>query len=162
MVPMETSGAGLSRTMPEPCRPIKAIKSPIPAEMAFFKSKGMQFRIASRRLVIVRRMKIRPSRKTAVRANCQEYPMPRQTLNAKKALSPMPGARPTGRLAYSAMIAVAMAELRAVAAKTELASMPAALKILGLTAKIYAIVIKVVIPAKTSVLIVEPFSLILK
>ena len=40
--------------------------------------------------------------------------------------------------------------------------MPAALKILGLTAKIYAIVIKVVIPAKTSVLIVEPFSLILK
>ncbi len=88
--------------------------------------------------------------------------MPRQTLNAKKALSPMPGARPMGKLAYSAMIAVAMAELRAVAAKTELASMPAALKILGLTAKIYAIVIKVVIPAKTSVLIVEPFSLILK
>lgn len=39
MFPMETSVAGLSMTMPEPCRPIKAIKSPIPAEMAFSNQK---------------------------------------------------------------------------------------------------------------------------
>ena len=39
------------------------------------------------------------SMKTAVRANCQLYPMPRQTVKTKNALMPMPGARPKGFLA---------------------------------------------------------------
>ena len=48
---------------------------------------------------------------------------------------------------------------RAVAIKTALASMPAAERMEGLTARIYAMVIKVVIPPSTSVLTVVWLSL---
>ena len=46
-----------------------------------------------------------------------------------------------------------------VAIRTAVASMPAAESMLGLIARIYAIVIKVVIPARTSVRTSVPYSL---
>ena len=54
---------------------------------------------------------------------------------------------------------VPMKPAMAVAVKTAALSMPVVLMILGLTARIYAIVIKVVIPAMISVLAVVPLSL---
>ena len=86
-------------TIPAPFSPTKAIKSPIPGLMARRKIKGMALTICWRRPVIVSRMKIRPSIMTAVSANCHEYPMVRTTVKAKKAFSPMPGAKAKGSLA---------------------------------------------------------------
>ena len=91
----------------------------------------------------------------AVSANCHEYPMVRHTVNTKKALSPMPGASPKGFLAYIAIISVPIMAARAVEVNTAFVTMPLEArteKMLGLTARMYAIVRKVVIPAITSVL----------
>ena len=52
----------------------------------------------------------------------------------------------------------AIADATAVAVKMEPASIPEALKMDGLSARMYTIVINVVIPAITSVLTVVPFS----
>ena len=52
----------------------------------------------------------------------------------------------------------ATAEASAVAVKIEPLSIPAALRILGLTARMYAIVIKVVSPARNSVRVLVPRS----
>ena len=54
---------------------------------------------------------------------------------ARKALSPIPGARANGRFATSPITRVAIAEERAVAVNTEPASIPEALRIPGLTAR---------------------------
>ena len=54
---------------------------------------------------------------------------------ARKALSPIPGARANGRFATSPITRVAIAEERAVAVKTAPASIPEALRIPGLTAR---------------------------
>ena len=74
----------------------------------------------------------------------------------------MPGARAMGRLANNAMHSVAMREANAVAVKTPPAGMPAAERIPGLTARMYAMVMKVVTPAMISVRTVVPCSFTLK
>ena len=71
----------------------------MPAPMAFFILSGMEFSIHWRTLVRVRMMKMTPSMKTAVRANCQLWPIERHTVYTKKALRPIPGARANGFLA---------------------------------------------------------------
>ena len=116
---------------------------------------GMESTIRVRMRVIVRITNISPSMSIAVSANCHEYPMVRHTVNTKKALSPMPGASPNGFLAYIAIISVPIMAARAVEVNTALVTMPLEArteKMLGLTARMYAIVRKVVIPAITSVL----------
>lgn len=70
----------------------------------------------------------------------------------------MPADSAKGRLAISAIQAVPMKDASAVASRTAVESIPAALRILGFTARMYAIVIKVVIPAMTSVLTVVLFA----
>ena len=62
------------------CRPMKEMNRPIPAPMACFKVSGMALTIFSRRLETVSRIKMIPSIKTAVSANCQVYPIVRQTV----------------------------------------------------------------------------------
>ena len=57
-------------TILAPLKPMKAINRPIPTEMACFTLFGIPFTIASRTLVNVNKMKIRPSINTAVKANC--------------------------------------------------------------------------------------------
>ena len=71
-VPRSTSVAGLSTTMPPLFRPISAMNRPMPAPIAFRMDFGKAFTIASRTLVKVRITKMKPSMRTAVRANCQE------------------------------------------------------------------------------------------
>ena len=72
---------------------------------------------------------------TAVSANSQLFPMPRQTVNARNAFRPIPGARANGRFATNAITRVAIAAERAVAVNTAPASIPAALRIPGFTAR---------------------------
>ena len=97
--PRATEVDSLLTMRPTLRRPMKAMYKPIPTPMAFFMPTGIASTISVRMFVTVNRMKIRPSRKTAVRANCQLRPMPRQTVKTKKALRPIPGARPKGFLA---------------------------------------------------------------
>ena len=66
----------LSTTICAFCRPMNVMKRPIPTETAILSVAGMALKIASLTLVRERMMKIRPSAKTAVRAICQEYPIP--------------------------------------------------------------------------------------
>lgn len=80
----------------------------------------------------------------------------RHTVNTKKALSPIPGASPKGFLAYIAITNVPTMAARAVDVNTALVSIPLdarLAKMLGLTARMYAMVRNVVMPAITSVLI---------
>ena len=70
----------------------------------------------------------------------------------------MPGASANGRLAKSAIIKVPTTADTADAVNTAAGSIPAAPRIIGLTARMYAIVIKVVRPAVTSVFTVVPCS----
>ena len=72
MLPTVTRVASEPTTIPAFLKPISAIKKPIPAEIARFRLTGILLMIASRMLVPVRRIKITPSRKTAVSAVCQE------------------------------------------------------------------------------------------
>jgi hypothetical protein len=77
---------------------------------------------------------------------------------AKKAFSPMPGASTKGNLAYIAITAVpTMAEM-IVVVNTAPLSIPASARMLGFTARIYAIVRNVVIPARTSLFTVIVFG----
>ena len=69
--PSETRVAGLATMMPEFFRPMKAMKKPMPAEMAKRSVVGMQCTICSRTLKAVSKMKITPSTKTAASAVCQ-------------------------------------------------------------------------------------------
>ena len=117
-------------------RPMIVINKPIPTETAFFKHSGIDLIIASRTPKIERRIKIRPSTKTAVRANCHVHHIPRTTEYVKKALSPRPGARATGRVARKAITKVATAAEIAVAVNTALNSIPESERIPGFTAKI--------------------------
>ena len=88
--------------------------------------------------------------------------MPIHTVYAKNALRPMPADRAKGRLAANPITRVAITDDRAVAVKTLPKSIPAAERIIGLTARIYAMVMKVVIPAMISVLTVVFLSFSLK
>ena len=69
--PSATRVAGLATMMPEFFKPMKAMKNPMPAEMAKRSVFGMQWTICSRTLKAVSRMKITPSTKTAASAVCQ-------------------------------------------------------------------------------------------
>ena len=62
------------------CRPINAMKRPIPTDTACFRFIGMELKIASRTFVRERRMKMIPSANTADNACCQVYPIPRTTV----------------------------------------------------------------------------------
>ena len=86
-------------TMPAPSNPINAINKPIPTEIAFFIFAGIESTIASLTLNIVNNINIKPSSKTAVKANWYEYPIPKTTVNAKNAFNPIPGACANGSLA---------------------------------------------------------------
>ena len=79
-----------------PCKPIKAMNNPIPQLTPFLSVRGMALKIASLTLVSDNTMKISPSTNTAARAICHEYPIAPQTVNAKYALSPIPGASANG------------------------------------------------------------------
>ncbi len=128
------------------------MKRPIPAPIAFLRLAGIALTIASRRLVSVSITNIRPSIRIAVRANCQEWPRPKHTVNTKNALSPIPGARAKGSFAHNDIIRVPVMAASAVAVNTEPAGIPQAVNMLGFTARMYAIVRNVVIPAIISVL----------
>ena len=94
---------------------------------------------------------------TAVKANCQLYPIALHTVNTKKALRPIPGASPNGNLPMNAIAIQPMIDARAVAVKTAppgIGLSLSALKMSGFTARIYDIVRNVVIPARISVLTV--------
>ena len=79
-------------TTPAASSPNRAINKPIPIEIAFFILTGIESTIASRTLNNVNNIKIKPSNKTAVSANSNEYPICNTTVYAKKAFNPMPGA----------------------------------------------------------------------
>ncbi len=134
--PRDTRVASLDTTIPAPVKPIKAIKSPIPAVTAYFIVSGIQLTTASRTLVTESIMKIIPSTKTAVSATCHGTPMAPHTVNAKKALSPIPDASAKGALAYSPMSIVVSPAARHVAV-TSAPAVPspiAVLRKLGFTA----------------------------
>ena len=122
-------------TIPALARPIRQMNKPIPTETAIFRFSGIDLMIASR---IPQNERIRnktPSRRTAVKASCQEHPIPIHTVNVKNALRPIPGARATGRFATKPITKVAIAAERAVAVNTEPASIPVIPNIPGLTAR---------------------------
>jgi hypothetical protein len=79
-----------------------------------------------------------------------------------KAFSPIYGAIANGLFAYIPTAIVPKKAARIVAAIDASKGIPAAISIAGLTITMYAIVTKVVVPARISVLIVDLFSLILK
>lgn len=70
----------------------------------------------------------------------------------------MPADSANGRLAIRPMHAVPTKDASAVASRTAVVSMPVEPRIDGLTARMYAMVIKVVIPAMTSVFTFVLFS----
>ena len=53
------------------CRPTKATNRPMPTLTALFRVMGMALKMPSRTLVRDSAMKMMPSTKTAIRANCQ-------------------------------------------------------------------------------------------
>ena len=77
--PRTTNVASLFTIIPAFCIPMNAMNRPIPAPIAFFMLIGIASTISERMFVRVRIMKMIPSMKTAVSANCQEYPIVRQT-----------------------------------------------------------------------------------
>ena len=70
--PMLTKVASLETMMPAFLRPMKAMKSPMPAPMARFSVAGMASTMSVRIFVTVMRMKRMPSMRMAVSANCHE------------------------------------------------------------------------------------------
>ena len=78
--PIVTKVEALLTTSLPFCRPRKAMKIPIPAEMANFKSLGMLSTISSRSLKTVIKMKMIEATKTAARAVCHFTFMPMQTV----------------------------------------------------------------------------------
>ena len=92
-----------------------------------------------------------PSMRIAVRANCQLYPIPIHTVYTKKAFRPIPGARPNGSFAHTAITNVPIMAANAVEVKTAPAGMSSSLNIAGLMARMYDIVRNVVMPAIISV-----------
>jgi hypothetical protein len=112
--PRVRSVAGSSTTTFIAWRPMIVRNRPIPLPTASFTGSGNTRMIYSRAPTAVSRTKITPSTTTAASAVCHGTPRAPTTVNAKKALSPSPGACANGRLAYSAMISVAAAAARMV------------------------------------------------
>src|SRR5574344_541549 len=115
--PRLTRVASFFTMTPAFCKPMNAMKRPIPAPIAFLRLAGIALTIASRRLVSVSITNIRPSIRIAVRANCQEWPRPQHPVNTKNALSPIPGARAKGSFAHNDIIRVPVMAASAVAIK---------------------------------------------
>ena len=97
-------------------------------------------------------MKMQPEVNTQARAFCHETPMPKTTLKAKKLLSPMAGPNAKGKLPHSPIQRQAMAQEMAVAQNRARVSIPAALRMLGLSTTMLTQDRKVVRPAMISVL----------
>ncbi len=89
-------------------------------------------------------------------------PAPSTNEYVKKAFNPIPGANANGAFAISDIINVPIADANIVTVISAALSIPVVDSIAGFTNTMYAIVKNVVIPAITSVLILEPRSLILK
>ena len=141
-----------SITIPDFCKPTKAMNKPIPMVRACCMDLGMELTIASRKLVIVRSIIIRPSTNTAVRARRQSTPSPRHIANTKKVLDPIPGATPKGSFATIAISREPRTAISAVVVNTAPRGIPSRdANSCGLTASMYDIVRKEVIPANTSV-----------
>ncbi len=73
-------------------------------------------------------------------ASCN--PICPQTTKAKKRIKPIPGANAKGSLAQKAMTTVAITDAKAVAVNNAPLSIPVVERISGLTASMYAMVIK--------------------
>ena len=71
---------------------MKAMKSPIPIAIAFFRSSGIASMIRSRMPVRTRIVTAIPSTTTSPIAAGKDSPSPATRLNATTALSPRPGA----------------------------------------------------------------------
>jgi len=107
--PSVTSVAGSATTTPIASSPMIARNSPMPVPTASFTGVGKTLMTYSRAPTAVSAMKRSPSTTTAASAVSHGTPSAPTTVNAKKALSPSPGACPKGRFAYNAMISVATA-----------------------------------------------------
>ena len=142
---------------------------PIAGAIAILIVYGIPFTILSRILKIERARKIIPSIKIIHRAAWKpsRYEILKTeaifaTHIAKKAFKPMPGAIAKGLLANIANTIVPIPEAIQVARNTAFQrGVPTAqfVRMFGFSAIIYAIVIKVVRPASTSVFTFVPFSL---
>ncbi len=113
-----TSVAGWSITMPALCSAIMPRKKPMPAAMASLSEAGMEFISQRRNGSRLRNKNSRPATNTAASAICQLNPIPLTTPNVKKALMPMPGAKPAGKLAKKPMMKQAIADATQVATNT--------------------------------------------
>ncbi len=67
-------------TIPAFINPINAINRPIPTDTAFLRFIGIELKIASLTWKNDNIINIIPSRNTAVKANCQECPIPKTTV----------------------------------------------------------------------------------
>ena len=72
LVMLRPTRVALSTMIPAFWSPMNAMKRPIPTPIAFLRFAGIEFTIASLTLKNVRRRKMIPSQKIAVRANCHE------------------------------------------------------------------------------------------
>ena len=160
--PIPTKVEGSATIIPAPLRPMNARKNPIPAPIPNFKSTGIMFRIASLTPEIVIIKKIMLETNTAASAVSQVLPIVNMIVYVNNALSPIPGANPTGYLETNPIIIHAIPDAIAVAKNTPVAGIPPSASIDGFTPKMYAIARNVVIPAMISVLKSVPFSLKLK
>ena len=106
--------------------PIKPTNKPTPEPIATLRFMGMLSNIhllSGVTLIITNKM---PAKKTAPKATSQEYPISITTVNVKKAFRPIPGAKPTGQLAYKPIAKQAKAAAIQVPTKLAPGSIPAA------------------------------------
>ena len=126
---------GSATIIPAPLSPKNARKNPIAAPIPNFKSRGIAFKIASLKPETVMIKKIMLEMNTAASAVSQVFPIPKMIVYVNNALSPIPGANPTGYLATSPIIILATPEAIAVAKNTPVAGIPPSDKITGFTPK---------------------------
>ncbi|CAB4807876.1 unannotated protein [freshwater metagenome] len=167
-----TGPAAVRRTNPASTKPIKAIKRPIPTDIATFNCVGTALNTATRNPVRTKTVMIKPSRTTKPIASahviCEAMP------TATKVFNPRPVASASGKFATtpirivitpatSAVAAAISARLGASPPPRNFPSPSLANPIInGLSATIYAIVKKVTMPPRTSCPTVEPRCEILK
>jgi hypothetical protein len=112
---------------------MRAMKRPMPTAAARRRVTGTALVSIFRICPIVRRKKTTETSTMMPRPVCQGTPIPTQIVKAKKALSPIPGASATGKLATSPISRVAKALARTVPRNAPAAGMPAAARITGFT-----------------------------
>ncbi len=132
--PMVMSVDSSLTTMAPLMRPMRAMKMPRPAAMAWRSEAGMASMMASRRPQSTRARMTMPSMNTTAMAACQS-PLHRPvSVNATTALMPMPDAQARGRLAKMPMRMVMTPAPMQVAVTPAPMGMPAADSSAGLTA----------------------------